>query len=120
MVTKPPAVVQTVTCHRDSTVILTVIQRADELDGNGYWLLSPAADALAGRHPLAATLLLRSMIDFALIEGRSSRYKHAARHLAECASLASAIDDFEPFETHADHEAKGCGRPIPKKPRSGV
>jgi len=31
------------------------------------------------------------MIDFALAKSRSSRYRHAARHLMECASLASSI-----------------------------
>ena len=77
-----------------------VIRRAAELDGDHFEILTPAADALAGRHPLAATLVLRSMIDFALARSRSSRYRHAARHLMECASLASSIRDFGSFETH--------------------
>jgi hypothetical protein len=34
------------------------------------------------------------MIDFALHEARSSRYRHAARHLAECADLAPRIADW--------------------------
>jgi len=29
-----------------------------------------------------------------------SRYKHAARHLLECQSLASSIQDYVTFETH--------------------
>jgi hypothetical protein len=62
--------------------------------------MTPAAEALAARHPLAATLLLRAMIDFSLTQGRSSRYRHAARHLAECARLASSISDFGPLEPH--------------------
>jgi hypothetical protein len=40
------------------------------------------------------------MIDFALDSGRSSRYKHAARHLADCASLAPHIDDFGNTRSH--------------------
>jgi hypothetical protein len=40
------------------------------------------------------------MIDFALKQNRVKRYRHAARHLAECASLASAIGDFGRFEPH--------------------
>jgi hypothetical protein len=32
-------------------------------------------------HPLAATIALRSMVDFTLANARSSRYRHAA-HLA--------------------------------------
>ena len=41
-----------------------------------------------------ATLCLRAMIDFALREARSSRYRHAARHLAACADLAPRIADW--------------------------
>jgi hypothetical protein len=77
-----------------------VLQRAQELDGDHYEILTPVADALAGKYPLAATLALRAMIDFSLAQGRSSRYGHAARHLVECASLASTIQDFGTFETH--------------------
>ncbi len=77
-----------------------VIQRAGELDGDPYEILTPSAVALAGKYPLAATLVLRAMIDFSLTHARSSRYKHAARHLVECASLASTIQDFGTFEAH--------------------
>jgi hypothetical protein len=83
-----------------------VIRRAKELDGDHYEILSPAADALAAKHPLAATLVLRAMIDFALTQGRSSRYKHAARHLLECSSLSSAIANFGGFEAHDAYEAR--------------
>ena len=82
-----------------------VTKRASELNGDHYEILSPAADTLAAKYPLAATLLLRAMIDFTLKQGRASRYRHAARHLAECASLASAIGDFGavgPHERHSD------------------
>jgi hypothetical protein len=77
-----------------------MIQRAQELDGDHYEILTPAVDALAAKYPLAATLALRAMIDFSLAQGRSSRYGHAARHLLECASLASTMQDFGTFETH--------------------
>jgi len=83
-----------------------VVRRAGELDGNHYEFLAPAAEALAGRHPLAATLLLRAMIDFALTQGRSSRYRHAARHLMECAGLAGAVPEFGTFETHDAYVAR--------------
>jgi len=55
-----------------------VLQRSDELDGDHYEVLTPAADALSGTHPLAATLALRAMIDFSLKNNRSSRYRYAA------------------------------------------
>ena len=77
-----------------------MISRAAELDGDPYEILSPAADALAGKYPLASTLMLRAMIDFTLTTGRSSRNWHGARHFLECASLASAIPSFGEVETH--------------------
>ncbi len=83
-----------------------VTERGKDLDGNSYDILAPAADALAGKHPLAATVVLRSMIDFTLSEGRYSRYKHAARHLVECARLGPAIKDFRSFEPHDAYEAR--------------
>ncbi|MHC2217831.1 DUF6880 family protein [Rhizobium leguminosarum] len=77
-----------------------VVSRKAELDGNLYELMTLAAEALAAKHPLAATIVLRSMIDFALDSGRSGRYKHAARHLADCASFAPHIDDFGNTRSH--------------------
>jgi hypothetical protein len=76
------------------------VKRARERDGDHYEVLSPAADALAGKHPLAAALVLRALIDFSLAKARSDRDRHAARHFMECASLASYIADFGAFERH--------------------
>ena len=83
-----------------------VIEHADDLDGDHYEILTPAADALAAKHPLAATLVLRAMIDFTLGKARSSRYKHAARHLLECSSLSSAFEDLGAFEVHDGYESR--------------
>ena len=88
----------------DRAATLT-IRRAGDLDGDHYEIMTRAADAMAGKYPLAATLVLRSMIDFALTRSRSSRYKHAARHLMECSSLASSVEDFGVYETHDAYEA---------------
>jgi hypothetical protein len=77
-----------------------VLTRAAEIDGNLYYLLVPAAQLIEGKHPLAATLLRRAMIEDTLDGTKSSRYKHAARHLLECVSLASSIQNFGIFETH--------------------
>ena len=77
-----------------------------ELDGDHYEILTPAAEALSARFPLAATLALRAMIDFTLNAGKSSRYQHAARHLAECDALASQIEDFGTVEPHANYVAR--------------
>ena len=83
-----------------------IFRQAETLDGNHYEVLNSLADALSGTHPLAATLALRSMVDFTLTRARSSRYKHAARHLKTCLSLASAIEDFGAFEPHDVYEAR--------------
>jgi hypothetical protein len=74
--------------------------RADELDGDQYELLTPAAYALREQHPLAATLLWRAMIDFVLIEGLASRYGHAACHLNDCTAVAPEVDTFDAFSSH--------------------
>ncbi len=77
-----------------------VERRAGEWDGNRYEYLTPAADALETKHPLAATILRRAMIDYTLKNAKSKRYRHAARHLLECESLAAAIVDFRMIAPH--------------------
>ena len=76
------------------------LSRPSEIDGNLYYLLDPAAQAIEGKHPLAATLLRRVMIDDTLNRAKSTRYKHAVRRLLECRSLATNIIDYGAFETH--------------------
>jgi len=83
-----------------------ITRRAGELDGNAYEILSPVADALAGKFPLAASLALRAMIDFTLRHARATRYGHAARHLKDCESLAAGIADFGAFETHDAYQRR--------------
>jgi hypothetical protein len=83
-----------------------VLTRSTELDGDYYQVLTPAAEALEEKHLLASTVLRRELIDFALMKGRSSRYRHAARHLQECAYLAELISDFGSFETHEDYQSR--------------
>jgi hypothetical protein len=40
------------------------------------------------------------MIEDTLDGAKSKRYRHAARHLAECQALATGISDYREFETH--------------------
>ena len=82
-----------------------IVSRAHELDGYHYEILTPAADALDAGHPLAASIVRRALIDFALNNARVKRYRHAARHLLECDRLASGIDDFGAFENHTSYVA---------------
>jgi len=83
-----------------------LLSRHAEIDGDHYECLVPAAEALAERHPLAATLALRAMIDFTLNAARSKRYRYAAEHLVECARLAREIPNFGAFETHDAYVAR--------------
>jgi len=83
-----------------------VMARAREIDGNLYFLLDPAAQLIEGKHPMAATLLRRAMIEDTLNGAKSTRYKHAARHLLECASLVPGILDFGNMETHQSFMAR--------------
>lgn len=80
-----------------------VIGRVQEFDGYLFEPVTRAATLLSSTQPLAATLLLRCMIDFALDFGNYRRYKHAARHLAECAQLASRITDYRGTSTHESY-----------------
>lgn len=87
--------------------------RRTELDGDYYELMTPAAEVLSEKHPLATTIVLRAMVDFTLESTRSSRYKHAARHLAECQSLARHIDDFgaiAPHDVYVENLRRDHGR----------
>ena len=86
--------------RRAARLILT---RSAELDGYCYELLSAVAEALAAQQPLAASLCLRAMVDYSLEMSRSSRYKHAVRHLATCGVLAIKIRDWAGHENHATY-----------------
>ena len=55
-----------------------VINRISEMDGNAYYILSPVADLLQAKYPLASVLLRRSLIEATLNGAKSTRYKHAA------------------------------------------
>jgi len=78
-----------------------VLSRAEYLNGNQYETLTPAADFLSHKHPLAAVLLRRAMIEDALNGAKSKRYSYAARHLAECWSSNATIDDYGTFPDHS-------------------
>ena len=82
-----------------------ILERQGELDGNLYELLTSAAEALEDRHPLAATLSLRAVIDFSLFHGKHKRFGHAARHLRTCEDLARRIEDFGDRRDHAGYRA---------------
>jgi len=91
-----------------------VLSRAKELDGDLYELMTPAADILEEKYPLAAVIIRRAMVDFTLSIGRASRYGHAVTHILSNENLDGWISDYDGFETHeefmsrikADHPRK--------------
>jgi hypothetical protein len=55
---------------------------------------------------VSSILVLRAMIDFTLTLIRTTRYKHAARHLRDCESLSASVADFGAHEPHDDYVAR--------------
>ena len=86
-----------------------VLRRPGDLDGDRPELLEPAARAIEGRHPLAATLLLRAMTLDTARYARTARYKDAQRQLLEAASLAPAIADWQGHEDADAFAARVAG-----------
>jgi hypothetical protein len=86
-----------------ATASALILNRIDELDGNQFEILTPAAEILRDRFPLAAVLLWRAMINFALHHGRATRYSHAADHLNDCELLDAEIADYAQYPTHHDY-----------------
>ena len=90
-----------------------VLRQVEALNGRARGILERAAEALAARFPLAATLVLRRMIDTILAdEGMirrtrrvRSRLRIAARYLTDCAGLAAGIADFGQLPSHEDYVA---------------
>lgn len=96
------------------TAAQLIYTRVEEIRGDHQALLTQAAEALRARHPLAAVLLWRAMIDDTLDYGRAPRYPAAIEHLAECAAVDAVIDDYGRFLPHerylkalrAEHDRK--------------
>jgi hypothetical protein len=78
-----------------------VIDNWEAWQGEAYELYEPAAERLSADYPVAASLLLRTMVVFALSMGRSNRYRYAAEHLRQCELLDARIDDWHDVEPHS-------------------
>jgi hypothetical protein len=72
-----------------------------DLDARDYARLRPAADALAERHPAAATLLHRALAEDVLQRSSSRQYVYAVRDVAACVSLAPRLPEESGLESHA-------------------
>ena len=69
-----------------------VLERQSAWDGRHYDVLLPAAEALEDKHPEAATILYRALLNDILSRARSVAYGHGARYLARLEELAAASD----------------------------
>jgi len=87
----------------NSSAAALIQNRIDELDGNHYEILTPAAETLRDRHPLASILIWRAMINYALDQGRATRYGYAADHLKDCGRTDAQIEDYGLFPTHQSY-----------------
>ena len=78
-----------------------VIEHCHDWDGDADEIHEPAAERFSADHPVAASLLLRSMVVFALSMGRSKSYRYAAEHLRQCERLEARIDDWRGVDPHS-------------------
>jgi len=78
-----------------------VMERGPALHGDRPDVLEPAARLLEHRHPLAATVLLRAMVDDVVRFGRADRYADANRWLLEAESLVPGLPDDAAIDDHA-------------------
>jgi hypothetical protein len=71
-----------------------------ELDGRDYGRLRPAAETLAAKYPVVATLLHRVLAEDVLRRAASRQYQYAARDVRACVSLAPLLPDEHGLESH--------------------
>ena len=83
-----------------------VEKRVDEIDGRAIARLEVAVHALEGRHPLAATLLLRAMVRDVVKDAHAELFPRARTWLMQAESLAAQIGDFQGHDDHAAFEAR--------------
>ena len=79
-----------------------IIQRCGAFNARAYWILRPAAEALASDHPLAAAVLYRLLAEGALRTGKTKYYPYGIKDLRQATLLAESISDWHGME---DHEA---------------
>jgi hypothetical protein len=85
-----------------------MLTRAAEIDGNLYYLLDPAAQLIEGKHPLAATLLRRAIIEDTLDGAHPPLFPAAARFVGD-----SPLEG-DGFELPVPGHGELCRRAIPR------
>jgi uncharacterized protein DUF6880 len=79
-----------------------VLKAIDQLDGRDYGHLRPAAEALATKYPVAATLLHRCLAEDVLRRAASRYYKYAALDIRACEGLSPMLPLGSGVESHSD------------------
>jgi len=74
--------------------------RFEELNGEQYYTLRPAAEALQLVDPLAATFLYRKMLEPVVEKAKNKYYNYAAKDLVTCGVLDSHITDWKTAQKH--------------------
>lgn len=80
-----------------------VLDKRGQWDGRHYDALGEAAAALEEKHPLAATVLYRALLDDILARAKSPAYGHGARHLAKLEALAAGINEWQGVDDHVTY-----------------
>ena len=83
-----------------------VLERSTQIASDDDDLLLMGATRLGPRHPLAAIVLLRKLINAILMQSRSRDYARAAEYLSDAEHLAAQLDDFAGFEPHKAYVVK--------------
>jgi hypothetical protein len=78
-----------------------VRDKIEQLSGQSYYLLRPAAELLASIDPLSATLLYRALITPVMEAAKSKYYPYAAKDLVACTFLAGEVIDWAGFTEHS-------------------
>jgi hypothetical protein len=77
--------------------------KINQLSGDNYYTLRPAAKILQQIDPLASTLLYRKMVQPVLDKTKSKYYSYAAQDLALCTVLSTKVNDWKEYEPHDNY-----------------
>ncbi|MHB8868909.1 MAG: DUF6880 family protein [Thermoleophilia bacterium] len=84
-----------------------LLDRADRLDGNRYWILLPMAETMEGEgRLLAASVVYRALIASILGKARSKTYPHAVRYLKALDRLGPSVSGWRDFEDHSAYSER--------------
>lgn len=80
-----------------------VVERNGQWDGRNFAVLTRAAENLMADYPLAATILLRSLVTTILERSISPAYEQAAAWYYQLSDLALRLEDPLPIPTHGTY-----------------